>query len=390
MGKKIMKIAFFVGVFFPNPGGVQIQTHNIANTIIKMGHEIDFFILNKSNVKNNLYKLIIINKFIISLFFYLNYYLKINLSFFFRVYLKYILKIEKYDLFHFHFLNHKMIFLIENLKYFKKKIIVTFHGADIQYDKNFNYGFRLDQLYEKLFQRIIFKIDYFFSISESIKKDILNIGINKKKIFSSPNSISIEKVSKFENITTDIKNKIHLLTVARFAKNTKGLDLIPKIANTLHENNINYKWSFVGKNIDQIKKFKDMDKYEKNFKFYGNIQNFEEEIFPNSELIKIYKNNHIYVSLSRIEAFPITLLEALACGLPVLSFNTKGGNELVVDSLNGKLVNEYSANKMAEAIISYQKENWYELHKKNTTYSVLKYDLKKTALSVIEYYKNLN
>ena len=48
-----MKIGFFVGVFFPQPGGVQIQTHNIANTIIKMGHDIDFFLLNKSDIKKN-------------------------------------------------------------------------------------------------------------------------------------------------------------------------------------------------------------------------------------------------------------------------------------------------------------------------------------------------
>lgn len=385
-----MKIAFFVGIFFPQPGGVQIQTHNIANTIVKMGHEIDFFLLNKSNVKNNLYKLIIINKFVISFFFYLNYYLKINLSILFRMYLKYILKVEEYDLFHFHFLNHKMLYLIENLKHFETKIIVTFHGADIQFDKNFNYGFRIDQLYEKLFQSVIFKIDYFFTISESIKKDILNIGINEKQIFSSPNSVSLEKINKFEPLKKNIKDKIYLLTVARFAKNTKGLDLIPQIANKLLQNNISYEWSLVGKNIDQIKKFKDMDKHEKNFKFYENIQNFEEEIFPNNKLIKIYKNNHIYISLSRIEAFPITLLEALACGLPVLSFNTKGGNELVVNDWNGKLISEYSASKMADEIISYQKENTYELHRKNTTESVLKYDLKKVATSVVKNYKILN
>ena len=385
-----MKIAFFVGIFFPQPGGVQVQTHNMANPIVKMGYDIDFFLLNKSNVKNNLYKLIIINKFIISLFFYLNFYLKINLSIIFRIYLKYFLKVDKYDLFHFHFLNHKMLYLIDNLKYFQKKIIVTFHGADIQFDKNFNYGFRIDETYERLFQSVIFKIDYFFTISKSIKKDILKIGIDEKRIFSSPNSVSLEKINKFKNLEENIKDKIHILTVARFAKNTKGLDLIPEIANKLSEKNINYKWSLVGKNIDQIKKFKDMDRYEKNFKFYDNIQNFEEDIFPNSELIKIYKNNHIYVSLSRIEAFPITLLEALACGLPVLSFNTKGGNELIVNGWNGKLIDEYSAIKMADEIISYQKEDTYILHKKNTNESVLKYDLKKIASDVVKNYKILN
>ena len=68
-----MKIGYFLGTFFPSPGGVQVQTHNIANTIVKKGNEIDFFLFNKTNVKNNRYGIIIINKLIISFFFYLNY-----------------------------------------------------------------------------------------------------------------------------------------------------------------------------------------------------------------------------------------------------------------------------------------------------------------------------
>ena len=71
-----MKIAFFVGVFFPHPGGVQIQTHNIANTIVNKGNEIDFFLFNKTNVKNNRYGIIIINKFIMSFFFLFKLLLK--------------------------------------------------------------------------------------------------------------------------------------------------------------------------------------------------------------------------------------------------------------------------------------------------------------------------
>ena len=73
---------------------MQVQTHNIANTIVNKGNEIDFFLFNKTNVKNNRYGIIIINKFIISFFFYLNYYLKINLSFLFRLYLKIYLRLK--------------------------------------------------------------------------------------------------------------------------------------------------------------------------------------------------------------------------------------------------------------------------------------------------------
>ena len=384
-----MKIAFFVGAFFPKPGGVQIQTHNIANTVIKLGNDIDFFLLNKTDIKKNLYNLVIINKFIISFFYYLDCYFKINLSFFLRIYFKYFLKIDKYDLFHFHFLNHKMIYIIKNLKYFDKKIIVTFHGADIQFSKKINYGFRLNKYYERSLRDVIFKIDFFHAISKSIKKDIIKLGVNKKKIFLLPNTVSLDKIKKFKNLTKNIKKKIYIITVTRFAKTTKGLDLVPKIAETLFKNNINYKWTFVGKNVHKIKHFNNMKLYKKNFQFYENIQKFNEYILPNNDLIKIYKKNHIYVSLSRIEAFGLTLLEALACQLPILSFNTKGVNELVVDDLNGKLVNKFSAVSMAESITKYQINGDYKIHKKNTLKSVLKFDLNKISKLIIKNYQKL-
>ena len=63
-----MKIAFIPGVFFPLPGGAQVQIHNLANNLVKKGHEVDVYILNKTNIRNNLYNLILINKFVLSFF----------------------------------------------------------------------------------------------------------------------------------------------------------------------------------------------------------------------------------------------------------------------------------------------------------------------------------
>ena len=132
-----------------------------------------------------------------------------------------------------------------------------------------------------------------------------------------------------------------------------------------------------------------MKKYKRNFKYYENIQGFNESIFPNSKLIKIYKNNHLFVSLSRIEGFPVTFLEALACKIPILSFNSDGGNEIVTNNLNGKLINEFSPKKMAEGIIFYKKnKDTYKKHTNNTIKSILRFDLEKTASSVLNDYKN--
>ena len=87
------------------------------------------------------------------------------------------------------------------------------------------------------------------------------------------------------------------------------------------------------------------------FEILKEIPNNDEIYFPHSKLIKIYKSHDAYINLARIESFGITLLEAIAAGLPVISFDTKGANELIINNENGILVNEYNPLKMAELIM---------------------------------------
>ena len=49
-----MNIALLPGIFFPQPGGAQVQTHNLANKLVRKGHKVDVLILNKTNKINNL------------------------------------------------------------------------------------------------------------------------------------------------------------------------------------------------------------------------------------------------------------------------------------------------------------------------------------------------
>ena len=52
-----MKIALIPGVFFPQPGGAQVQTHNLANKLVQMGYEVDVLILNKTNIQHQTYQI---------------------------------------------------------------------------------------------------------------------------------------------------------------------------------------------------------------------------------------------------------------------------------------------------------------------------------------------
>jgi len=84
-----MKVAFISGVFFPVPGGAQVQIHNIANKLCKLGCDVKLFIYNKTNIKNNNYKIILLNKFVLNVVFFFKYYLNINLFFFLNPYISF-------------------------------------------------------------------------------------------------------------------------------------------------------------------------------------------------------------------------------------------------------------------------------------------------------------
>lgn len=65
-------------------------------------------------------------------------------------------------------------------------------------------------------------------------------------------------------------------------------------------------------------------------------------IMPYTEQIQAeYAQASIYVSTSKYESFGLTVLEAMACGLPIITFATTGPRSLVTQGLNGYIVPKY-------------------------------------------------
>ena len=345
-----MKIALVAGTFFPYPGGAQVQIHNLANKLIEKKINVECYIFEKSNLNNNNYKLILLNRFLFSFTFLLKYYLNLNIYFFLKIYLKRIVKQKKYDIWHFNFINYKSLILIDCLKDLNQKVLVTFQGIDIQLNKDIGYGYRIDEKYESYLKTIISKVDYFSSLSNTIKNDLLDIGIPLEKINIIPNAVEIDKFNKLK--TTKIKKKnLNLITVARFSEKKKGFDLLPLIALELIESKIDFRWSIIGKNTKKLLENEVIKNNLENFSITEDIIDYDEVYLPSSTLIKKYLESDIYLNLSRIESFGITFVEALASGIPVLSFDTKGVNEIVKHNYNGYLIKDMSIKFIVKKII---------------------------------------
>ena len=178
-----------------------------------------------------------------------------------------------------------------------------------------------------------------------------------------------------------------MITVARMAYLKKGFDLINYII-PLIVNILDFKWIIIGKNSNLLLNEPNINKYKDKFIFINEIKNNEELFFPHSTLINYYLQSDLYINLARIESFGVTLIEAMACDLPILSFDTKGANELIKSGINGSLVPSNNFTEFAKKIIDFSKFKY--CHSKQKSYNsdfLEKFDLESNARKIIDKYK---
>jgi glycosyltransferase involved in cell wall biosynthesis len=377
-----MKIALITGTFFPYTGGVQIEVHNNANKLIKKGNDVDVYVNKSVSLRNNKYRIIKLEYFCLSILFFLKFYLQFDPKKIFSFFNFNLINLD-YDIYHFHFLNFKSLILIDFLKFHKKKIIVTFHGADIQIEKNINYGFRLNKRYDFYLKKIIKKIDCFQSISKNITLDLKKLGIKKEKIFFISNSVNLDKFKLSSKKT--LNKTIKLITVGRYAKYKKGFDLLPLLGKKLVKKKVKFQWKIIGENSHKLNNEKFINENKKLFYTISNIKNDFEIYLPGKKLISHYSSSNLYINLARVESFGLTFVEALASGLPILSFNTKGINEILNNNKNGFFLRDLDSFVNKILLIQKNSKKYFDMVRFSHN-SAKRYDLNKNVLKLEKLY----
>ncbi|MCM8809353.1 MAG: glycosyltransferase family 4 protein [Candidatus Omnitrophica bacterium] len=189
------------------------------------------------------------------------------------------------------------------------------------------------------------KIDFFFSCSKFNAKQIEDYCGIKPLIL--PNGIDTELFKPLQPATKlkeflEIDEEKILITVCRLV-GWKGVQYGVKALKILLEKGYKIKYLIIGegeyrRNLEKL--VKDLEIREKVL-FLGNIEN--------SQLPKYYSLAHIAIFPSIAdETFGISIGEAMACGVPVISTKVGGIPEVVGDA--GILVNPKDENAIAQSL----------------------------------------
>ena len=149
------------------------------------------------------------------------------------------------------------------------------------------------------------------------------------------------EIGNGEDICYNMKSKI--IISAGTLNYNKGFDMLIDVAKIVLKKHNDWRWVVCGEGEERKRLEEKIEKNNltENLILKGNVSNIEE----------YYRKSAIFVLTSRTEGFGLVLTEAKKEGLPCVSFRCPvGPSEIILDDINGYLLDCFDIEQMAEKI----------------------------------------
>ena len=196
------------------------------------------------------------------------------------------------------------------------------------------------------------KVNILISISETTKKRFLNWAPAPPVSFILPCAVALnlfrpgEKNSRLCD-AFGLQNKEVIMTLGRidFAGRSKGFEEVLEAIPALKQANPDLVYLVVGEGEGRQRLYERAINLgiENDVVFTGYVKEEDKADY--------YRLADTYVMPSRGEGFGIVLLEAMACGIPVVGSRADGSREALRDGLLGLLVDPTNSNEIKEAVL---------------------------------------
>lgn len=213
---------------------------------------------------------------------------------------------------------------VKDMLNLKESLLVSrCHGHDI-------YEYRNVWLYIPFRELFFSRFDYIYPISlDGINYIKLNYKINLNKKLK----LSYLGTEDYSTCDTLSKQEYFVILSCSSLISLKRVNLIIEAIAELKKNNI--EWFHIGDGVllDDLKILANQK--------LGNsvIYNFLGYL-SHEEVISFYKNNYVnlFINTSETEGIPVSIMEAMSFGIPIIATNVGGVSEIVSDGENGFLL----------------------------------------------------
>jgi glycosyltransferase involved in cell wall biosynthesis len=195
------------------------------------------------------------------------------------------------------------------------------------------------QLEQGLFQRA----DKLVAVAQSVAQELHLYGVNPQLVSVLGNGVDTNTFSPSER--QDSAAGPYVLTAGRLAPR-KGLEDLVRCAELVLGQlpNLRFLIAGAGPLEEALRAEIARRKLETHVTLLGHIAD-------RSEMLRLYQGAAAYVHAAHYEGLPTVVLEAMACGRPVVATAVSGALDVVQDEHNGLLVPPRDPQRMAESIV---------------------------------------
>jgi glycosyltransferase involved in cell wall biosynthesis len=323
-----MKIAIIVSRFPPKwPGGTEIATYNLAKHLAKRGHEIHVITSHDEGFPK-------IDK-ADGFFIHRISWSRIRIIGIFSFLVKFFLEIRKIkpDIVQVQDIEMGIAAWLPK-KILKIPYVVWGRGDDV---------YKLNR-FGRIRTRLILKnAEAIIALTENMQINLKNIY--NTDIYIIPNGINLEEyndITTFSDRKTGSKN---ILFVGRL-RPVKGIQYLITSMKKIHEEIQDARLLLVGENSQEKEGLTALS-------IQLGIQNCVQFVgmVPHEKVKMFMQQADVFVLPSLSEGFPNVILEAMACGLPVIASRVGGIPDIIINATNGYLVEVKDSNDLANKIL---------------------------------------
>lgn len=259
--------------------------------------------------------------------------------------------IEKYDIDIVHCQRHKPTVYGTLAAWLAKKnvkVVTTVHGRD-----------RTRTLSRKLLNRILFRrVSRILTVSRAVRDDVLitNVGLPVRKVVTVYNGIDARRFSDTELTVSEARERLGLPTdgvlifgtVARLAK-VKGQTVLLQAYLKIRDQFPNSLLVLAGAGPleRELRERASALKIENHVVFLGR----------RSDIPQVLRAYDVFILPSLSEGHPLSLLEAMASGIPVIATSVGGVPEILANGSPGIMIPPSAADELATAMEQLAKMN---------------------------------